>query len=723
MTQMKKVVTRIRAKSDRLPDFAGPAALAILELNGAGVLEEVARRLRVHREGGYCGIDGFLFLLSYFLSDTGVGIREFSTRIRGCGRALAALGERRSLMTPASLSRLLSAVDASVVRGLSTWLLVVASGVLDVLRHPWVLTRDAHGRGWHVFERDGRVRALRHRALPSGDGFPVAKRRSEPLAAPGYSGRKRGDVQFHRSMLQHAGSGACLNLRIAPGNGEHRPEIASDLEVIRQVCGLLEAPLDRVLLRMDGEFGWVPYLTAVREAGIACITRVTRPELLDQPDVRKRLVEGAWVQVMDNAAGPKRSALDLGLVTLRPGRETERDDGSDYDPIEVRVVVSRYPRDREPDHGRMIDGWQYEMFAALDLEPSAWPAADVVAMYFGRSGQENRFMQEDREVHLQRIFSYSPAGQELANLIGLFTWNRALARGIGMQPPTRELPPTAPRQDIPDPRPVPASTASVTSPEPTGPSVKSPDELEQARASLAKQLDGLDWVHLLRRRGEGWQYVSGKGALTCPAGRLLLPTSVGPGPNSKMRVQFLAPAGTCNSCALRRDCLSSARPDACKLTCVPIDPGLALPIKERIERLHRVRRLHRSAEILEKPPPSGRSRPIPSGTPLAVRPLPGHSPGPCAIDGSFLAAAVARRNYREACRRVLVHVSLDLPDQPGGHPLFAGSPARRQRRRLTWDERLKRHALPEGTGLAVMIEADLEVIQALGLPPPGQVAA
>ncbi|MCB9758388.1 MAG: hypothetical protein H6739_00975 [Alphaproteobacteria bacterium] len=711
-----------------MPDVLGPAALELLALSESGVLEEVGRRLRVVREGGYVGLDVFIFLVSYFYCGENVGLRAFYERAREAKKELAALGGRRSLMTPSSVSRLLSAVEAASVRKLSSWLLVEASGVLDVLRHPWVQTRDARGEGWHVFERDGRVHALRHRALPEDETRPAARRRSDDIAAPGYSGRKRGDVQVHRTVLQHGGSGAYLNLRIAPGNGERRTELAADLAVLRGVVAQLGVSPKRTLLRMDGEFGWVPSLSLVREAGIPCITRITRPGLLDQLDVRRRLVEGTWCRVPDSGSGPMRSAMDLGLVTLRPDRASVREDGTPFEPIELRAVVSRYPREGSAEHGRVIEGWQYELFAAMDLEADAWPAPDVVAMYFGRSSQENRFIQEDREVHLQRIFSYCAAGQELATLIGLFTWNRALACGFKMAPPPEEMPKQPPRRDETDPRPVPETTATVEAvpqPQPPPPDLlaQTQEALDHANAALAELTDALDWNHLLRRRVGGWRYLTGEGLLACPANRRLAPTSVGSMSRSrKMRIHYIASAGTCTDCPRRAGCLNSVRPGATKLTCFLVAPDVALPIQERLQTVHLLRRKLRSVDAMTNPPPNRDRRP-PKGTPLPLRPCEDVSPGAYATDGPFLAPAVARRRFREASRQLQVRVRLHLPAVPKPNPLFLPSASQRQRRRLSWQARTERYALPDGSDLEVVIEAKAEVLRRLGLPVSGSAAA
>src|SRR5690606_30951943 len=127
---------------------------------------------------------------------------------------------RQKLPAPASVSRALDAVEPALLREASPWLLTEAPGVLDVLRHPAVMTYDAHGHAWHVFDLDPTVRTLRHRALPAGDDLPEAERRSRATGAPGHSGRKRGDVQFRRVDVQHAGAGLWVHTHLHQGNGD-----------------------------------------------------------------------------------------------------------------------------------------------------------------------------------------------------------------------------------------------------------------------------------------------------------------------------------------------------------------------------------------------------------------------------------------------------------------------------------------------------------------------
>ena len=438
MDRRRAEVTWKDADPERIPDDVAEGAALVVDLERRGVLEAIGARVRIRREGGYCGFDILLFLLLYFAVRQSIGLRKFWDLVHGCGDKLAALGRRRQLPSPASVSRALDSVEPELLRPAGEWLLSEGAGIDPVLHHPSVQTYDARGEGWHVFDFDPTVTTLRHRALPEGDDLPAARRRSKQASA-GYSGRKRGDVQFRRGTLQHAGSGAWMQAMLHPGNGKSHVELAAALGVVVRTCERLVHPTARALLRMDGEFGWVPFVDACRSRGVPCLTRLTRPEMFEQAEVLLALREGTWHFVPDSRSGPRRSALDLGVVTVPPGVDTRRPDGTAYEPIAVRVVCSRYPRTEKAEHGRVIDGWQYELFV-VDAPADAFPAPSAVALYFGRAGLENRFAQEDREAAMDRIFSYHLPGQEFAIDVGLWVWNLRLARGFELSPPPAQRP-------------------------------------------------------------------------------------------------------------------------------------------------------------------------------------------------------------------------------------------------------------------------------------------
>ncbi len=53
---------------------------------------------------------------------------------------------------------------------------------------------DRRGTRYVVFDIDGTRQAARHRALPRTSDLPAAARRLQEVCAPGYTGRKRGEV-------------------------------------------------------------------------------------------------------------------------------------------------------------------------------------------------------------------------------------------------------------------------------------------------------------------------------------------------------------------------------------------------------------------------------------------------------------------------------------------------------------------------------------------------
>ena len=464
MAKERRVVIQKKAHSDRLPDWASEGSVLAECLSQSGILEEIGKRLRVQREGGYVGLDVLLFLLFYFASELKIGLKEFGRRTKPYRRQLAALGGRIHLPTPPSVSRFLGAVERPDIQEFGSWLLFEGTGASEVLKHPSTMHRDTMGGAWHFFDWDPTSTVLRQRALPVLDGLPEGKRRSDEMKS-GYRGRKRGEVQLSRATLQHAGSGLWLGIWMAPGNGEPKLGFDKALQTIQATCKQAGLASENAVMRSDGQGGNVPYISACQIAKIRYLTRWGKYGLLKQAEIREHLSQSTWYAVSDSGSGPRREAAELGWFEFSASRHTRQPDGRRYEAVRSRLVVSRFRTDKLRGSGILIDGWQYELFAT-DLEEEPWPAAEVVTSYYGRCGQENRFAQEDRELELDRIFSYDIPGQELANLIGLFVWNLRICHGMKLADPPRELPAQQPRVSIAIEKPakLPGST-SIESPE------------------------------------------------------------------------------------------------------------------------------------------------------------------------------------------------------------------------------------------------------------------
>jgi hypothetical protein len=447
MPRISRSVIDSEQTSNELPQWLSEGVLAIDYLARRQRLEDVSKRLRVRRQGGYAGIDVFLFLMVLLCCRLRLSVKEFGEKIRRHTKCLGAVVGRRRLPTPSSVSRLLSAVTHEQLRPFAAWLLLSGCEPEKLLGHPLATSRDTRGEAWHVFDWDPTVTALRHRALPEGADLPEPARRSEDMASPGHMGRKRGEVRFSRVTVQHSGTGLWVYGALTDGPGDTAAMLPPALEAIVTTCQMAGAGMDRAIVRSDGGAGSVGWITECERSGARYLTRLSRYLLLEQPEVRRHLNEGIWHEVPSSGSGPCRAAAEVGWVTLPPSKESRAANGDALAPIRTRVVVSRFPAEDKAGAGTVIDGWQYELFST-NLSPEAWPAAEIVQLYYGRCAQENRFGQEDRELNLDRIFSYNLPGQELAVLIGLFLWNLRTVRGFEQLSPPSLVPQAQPRVEM-----------------------------------------------------------------------------------------------------------------------------------------------------------------------------------------------------------------------------------------------------------------------------------
>src|SRR5258707_2809725 len=128
-----------------------------------------------------------------------------------------ALFERDHLPARSTLSRFLAALTEAPVEALRTLFLD------DLLSRPLSHEkeigglRDRAGNAWVVFDIDGTREAARQRALPQTEELPAACRRLDDVCAPGYTGRKRGQVVRTRTVISQAHSWKSARLVWQPG--------------------------------------------------------------------------------------------------------------------------------------------------------------------------------------------------------------------------------------------------------------------------------------------------------------------------------------------------------------------------------------------------------------------------------------------------------------------------------------------------------------------------
>jgi len=108
---------------------------------------------------------------------------------------------------------------------------------------------------------------------PTVEALPPPHRRFEQICAPGYQGRKRGEVVRTRTVLLQAHTHQFLGTFGGPGNGDYRDELLRAIAVITDYATKLGLSPASVLLRLDGLYGDAAPLLDVLAAGLGVIVR------------------------------------------------------------------------------------------------------------------------------------------------------------------------------------------------------------------------------------------------------------------------------------------------------------------------------------------------------------------------------------------------------------------------------------------------------------------
>ena len=174
------------------------------------VLTKINERVRFARRrfGQYEVID-FLAVLFGYAGSSERTLEAFYEGLQPFAGPFMALFERDQLPARSTLSRFLAALTEAPVEALRTLFLD------DLLSRP--LSNDSNekqtgglvdrmGSEWMVFDMDGTREAARQRALPQTEDLPPPSRRLDDVCAPGYTGRKRGQVVRTRTVISQAHS-------------------------------------------------------------------------------------------------------------------------------------------------------------------------------------------------------------------------------------------------------------------------------------------------------------------------------------------------------------------------------------------------------------------------------------------------------------------------------------------------------------------------------------
>ena len=526
------------------PSWFGEVVLLTAHLHKHNVLSKITERVRFARKrfGRYDVIDFLAVLFGYTISGERT-LEEFYESLQPFAIPFMALFERDRLPSRSALSRFLTTLTEASVEALRTLSLD------DLLSRPLPPDKqtgglvDRQGNRWMVIDLDGTREAARQRALPQGDDLPTAFRRLDDVCAPGYRGRKRGEVVRTRTTVSQAHSYQWLGSFGNRGNGRYREELRKGLAAIGRYLATHQLEPSRTLLRLDGQYGNGAVLSDI--AGFAFVTRGKDYHLLDHPLIQARLHLPPYQLQQRPESQMVRSLYDCPDIPVGPEGAL------------CRVIVATHPAGKKKSPiGVTRAGVVYELFFT-NLPHQAFTACDVVELYLHRGAFEPILSDEDIEQDPDRWCSHSAWGQECWQVISQWTWNLRLELGHQLKPQPLRTTEFAPALPPPSPRSVPASGYAPP---------------EVGSAWKAGRFAGQDFV------------LQPDGTLRCPADQKLTPHEQRREADGSLRVVYGASIRSCRPCPLREQCQwngsATAKPRQVSILLHPLRVGSA-PLRLR----------------------------------------------------------------------------------------------------------------------------------------------
>ncbi len=404
-----------------VPSWFGEVVLIVEYLRKHSILTKISEGVRFARRrfGHYETIDFLAVLFGYAISGERT-LEAFYERLQPFAIPFMALFERDRLPSRSALSRFLVQLPETSVEALRTLFLD------DLLSRPLSPDKqtgglvDRAGNTWVVFDIDGTREAARQRALPQTEDLPPAFRRLDEVCAPGYTGRKRGQVVRTRTAICQAHTFQWLGSFGNRGNGRYREELRKGLAAIGRYLTAHHLPQERTLLRLDGQYGTGAVLADV--AGFAFVTRGKEYSLLDHPLVQARLHLPPDQLQQHPESRTVRSLYDCPQVPVGP------------EGVPCRVVVATHPATKKKSPvGVTRASVVYELFFSR-LPQQAFTASDVVELYLHRGAFEPALSDEDQEIDPDRWCSHSAWGQETWQIVAQWVWNVRLELGHYLHP-------------------------------------------------------------------------------------------------------------------------------------------------------------------------------------------------------------------------------------------------------------------------------------------------
>src|SRR3989440_8422297 len=238
-----------------VPAWFAEVVIVARHLEKKGLLDLFAQQVRLRRGrfGSYEPIDFLALLIGYAVSGERT-LADFFERLAPFETAFMALFERRNLPHRSSQSRFLADVDRPCLEAFRTLFeqhSFVEGWTNDSIGGIW----DRQGCCYIVFDVDATRQAARQRALPSDPTLPPPQRRLDAVCAPGYTGRKRGEVVRTRTVALQMHTRQWIGTYAGRGSGDYRSELARALRSITTYLKLFALTPEVALVRLDGQYG------------------------------------------------------------------------------------------------------------------------------------------------------------------------------------------------------------------------------------------------------------------------------------------------------------------------------------------------------------------------------------------------------------------------------------------------------------------------------------
>src|SRR6266567_1726239 len=341
MTSIADSSVIIQTTSEAVPSppcWLGEVVLIVQHLRKLGVLDAITSQVRFARRrfGCYEVIDFLAVLFGYAISGERT-LEEFYERLLPFAQPFMALFDREKLPSRSALSRFLASVSLEATETLRTLFLAdLFARPVDTERHTGTLV-DRAGNARVVFDIDGTREAARQRALPKAEELPPPQRRLNKVCAPGYMGRKRGEVVRTRTVVSQAHSYQWLGSFGNRGNGLYREELRQVLSAIGRYLAAHQLPQERARLAVRwaiwhrgraGGLGWLLVRDArqrVRRAGSSSRPGASAPaERLSSSVVPPSQLVRSLYDCPDVPVGPAGVHCRVVVATHPAGKKKSR---------------------------------------------------------------------------------------------------------------------------------------------------------------------------------------------------------------------------------------------------------------------------------------------------------------------------------------------------------------------------------------------------------------